>query len=177
MSQARVVPSVVLGLMLVAGLSRPLFSQDLPELEAGIKAEGELTDKDDVAVQGFPIKGYAKEYVVKLKAGQSITLTATVLGVNRLVGVAIFDPAGRPIDATRDPSKAVKSTQLAVEEVNATGEYKVFVGSEKIGAYTLLARFSVPQEVELKQLERRLKQLKQEIADIEARLKTLKAKK
>jgi len=172
-----VILSVVLGLALMAGFSRPALSQDSPELEPGIKAEGEVTDKDDVAVQGFPIKGYAKEYVVKLKAGQSITLTATVLGVNRLVGVAIFDPAGRPIDATRDPSKAIKSTQLAVEEVNATGEYKVYVGSEKIGAYTLLARFSVPEEVERKQLERRLQQLKQEITEIESRLKSLKARK
>jgi hypothetical protein len=168
---------ISLVVLLVAGFSRLAYSQEPAELKSGIKFEGELNEKDDVAVQGFPVQAYAREHVVKLKAGQSVALSATVLGVNRLVGVAIFDPAGHPIDATRDPQKAIKSTQLVVEEVNATGEYKVYVGSEKIGAYTLLAKFALPADVEQKQLEDRLRQLKMETADIEARLKTLKEKK
>jgi hypothetical protein len=147
------------------------------ELKSGIPAMGELTSKDTNAFEGFAIKGYAREYTVHLKAGQSITISASVLGVNRLVGVAIFDPEGRPIEATRELKNAVKATKIVVEEVNATGEYKVYVGSEKIGAYTLKAEFKTPPEVEREQLEARLKQLKAETATVEARLKVLKESK
>ena len=152
------------------------LAEDETELKSGIRAEGELTDKDETAFGGI-VKAYAKEYTVKLKAGQSVTITASVLGTNRLVGVALLDPTGRPIDATRDVTKAIKATQLTVEEVNATGEYKVLIGSEKIGAYTLTAKFSTPDEVEMKQIEARLLAIKKETADLESRLKTLKGKK
>jgi hypothetical protein len=147
------------------------------ELKSGIRKEGELNEKDESQFNGFPVKVFAKEYSVNLRAGQSITMAATVLGKNRLVGIAIFDPAGRPIDATRDINKAIKATQLVVEEVNATGEYKVIVGSEKIGAYTLEAKFATPAEAETKAIEARLKALKTETETLEARLKALKMKK
>ncbi len=165
----------LLSLALVA-CGATAFAEDDTELKSGIRAEGELTEKDESAFSGI-LKAYVKEYTVKLKAGQSVTFTASVLGTNRLVGVALLDPAGRPIDATRDVTKAVKATQLTVEEVNATGEYKVFIASEKIGAYTLTAKFSTPEEVEVKQIETRLQVLKKESADLESRLKALKGKK
>lgn len=162
-------------LLASAGLSAR--ADEDTELKSGIRAEGELTEKDEAPFGGLVIKAYVKEYTVKLKAGQSVSFTATVLGVNRLVGVAVFDPTGRPIDATRDLNKAIKATRLTVEEVNATGEYKVLIGSEKIGAYTLTATFATPAEVEVKQIEARLKAISQESAALEGRLKALKGKK
>jgi hypothetical protein len=162
--------------LLVVACGATAFADEETELKSGLRAEGELTEKDEAAFGGI-LKAYVKEYTVKLKAGQSVSFTGTVLGTNRLVGIALLDPAGRPIDATRDVTKAIKATQLTVEELNATGEYKVFIASEKIGAYTLTAKFSTPEEVEVKQIETRLQVLKKESADLESRLKALKGKK
>lgn len=166
----------ILAALILACGGATAFAEDETELKSGIRAEGELTDKDETAFGGI-VKAYAREYTVKLKAGQSVTITASVLGTNRLVGVALLDPTGRPIDATRDVTKAVKATQLTVEEVNATGEYKILIGSEKVGEYTLTAKFSTPDEVEVKQIEARLLAIKKEAAELETRLKTLKGKK
>ena len=126
-------------------------------------------------VWGGVLSGYAMDLPIKLKAGQSISMTATVTGKDRKVSMALSDPTGTIIAATK-PSSAIKSVQLTAEEVNANGKYMITVVSDRIGPFTLRVTGLSEDDLDIKGLEEEVQRLKQQLAQTEAKLEALKAK-
>ena len=156
-----------------------LFVSSLPAQQSGLKLgeklEGELTEMGSyVGWPGFVDRyyGYATDITVSLKAGQSISISATVVGQGRKVSVALQDPTGKIIAATQR-NTAIKTVQLTVGEVPATGKYKIAVISDQIGAYSLRATGPSGEDT-IEALEARISQLRKELAAAEAKLKALK---
>jgi RNA polymerase sigma factor (sigma-70 family) len=118
--------------------------------------------------------GYAAEVPVTLKAGQSVTVSATVVGKDRDVGVALIDPAGRVAGTIQE--SVPFPARLTVEEVNANGKYTVAVVSSQIGPFTVRVTGPSDEESDAKKLEEQVKQLRQELTEVEARLKALKVR-
>jgi hypothetical protein len=151
---------------------------DTQSLRAGRKLEGELMGPERGAPMGpgafggFGFRGYFTEIPVTLKAGQKITISGTVVGTNRSIAIALKDPTDKMIAATANGARSVK---LVVEEVSATGKYKVLLASDLIGDFSVTADFlEIDDE---KELEKDIARLKKELAEIEAKLKTLRDKK
>lgn len=134
---------------------------------------------------------YTGAIPITLKAGQGISVTATVTGTDRLVGMRVLDPQGKRIKEDDLPPAALKNAQgeprgdtivtpktsdLAIKEVNASGKYTIIVVSNRIGGFTVQAT-SGSGDDDRKSLEKRLKDLKKEVAEIEAKLKALDEKK
>jgi hypothetical protein len=138
-------------------------------LKPGEEYKGEL-------MVGAPSDGrcYYTEVPVELKAGQSVSLTVTVVGKGRQAFINLYDPAGKLLAQSKE---GTKTATLLVEEVGATGKYKIRVSSANIGLFTLRVTASTDDELDIKALEERLKELKKETEAVEAKLKALKAKK
>jgi RNA polymerase sigma factor (sigma-70 family) len=150
------------------------------ELKLGVDFKGELAVSTpwksySTGRRDDPLPwGYATEVPVTLKAGQSVTVSATVVGKDRDVGVALIDPAGRVAGTIRETLPV--PARLTVEEVNASGKYTVAVVSSQIGPFTVRVTGPSDEESDAKKLEERIKQLREDLADVEAKLKALKAK-
>lgn len=76
---------------------------------------------------------------ITLKAGQEISLTATVTGKTRLIGIQCFDPKGKPTDKEMWTPLQDKTITVTIDEANAKGKYTIVVFSDKIGPFTLTA--------------------------------------
>jgi HAMP domain-containing protein len=119
-------------------------------------------------------KRFALEVPVRLKAGQKIDLTATVVGTNRTVQLALVDPSGKFVETTYYGGKP-KTERLVVPEVSSTGVYRVVVASNRIGEFTLTARFAGEAD-EIKTLEAQVERLRRELKDAEERLERARKK-
>jgi len=121
---------------------------------------------------------YVAEVSVTLKAGQKVVITATVKGTDRKVSVLLEDKNGEVAGYVKTPAK--KEVELAIDEFNATGTYKVFVISDRTGAFTL--RVDTPSgkggdKLDEKALKAKIKALKKELAELEEKLEALQEKK
>lgn len=148
-------------------------------LKLGDKFEGELKTKGPTYYQenGLIYSGsdvfYSTGLPVELKAGQSITITATVTGKDRKVNIALLDPTGKPLGAT---DRVVKSAQLTIDEVNVKGRYLIVVNSDQIGPFTLRATAGGMEESR-EALEKELKEIRKRAEEIEKLLKAMDEKK
>lgn len=152
----------------------PAFAAD-GAIRPGEKFEGELKVKEGYPWLGFvdTYTDWATEVPVALKAGQNVTFAATVIGKNRRVSVALLDPTGKMIAATKRDT-AIKSVTLKVEEVPATGEYRIVVLSNLAGGFELTTSDPANRAASTRAaLEQRIKQLKKELADAESALQAL----
>jgi hypothetical protein len=122
----------------------------------------------------MPLTSYAFVVPVKLKAGQAIEIDATVVGSNRSIQIELVDPTGKPIESTFP--KGRDSARLRVARVPASGEYRIVVGSNQIGAMTVRAKYDGP-ETDAASVRAKIERLKKELADAEAELKAIEAKK
>jgi len=150
---------------------------DAPSLSANKKLQGELVEPRG-SIVGWPgfvdrYYGYMTEIPVSLKAGSKISIAGTVLGKGRKVAMALLDPSGQLIAATKRDTD-VGSSRLIVDEVGATGKYKIVFISDQIGAFSLTANF--PEVRDEKKLLDTIARLKKELADAEAELKEFRAK-
>jgi hypothetical protein len=152
---------------------------------AGEAFEGELT-ADSPKVGGF----YTASITINLKAGQSLEVLANVKGVNRGVGVAVFDPTNREVQRYEFSNN--KSITHKIAEVNATGKYKVNIFSDAIGPFSYQLKSDqdlVPNNVTVKnppknanpaeqanakQLEKRVQDLETEVLELKKELSLLK---
>ena len=129
-----------------------------PGLKLGEKFEGELKNKKGTYVgqpgtnMRFSNDFYVAEVPVTLKAGQAIAISATVIGKGRPVAITLQDPTMNPLYGV---TFAVKTVQLAVEEVNASGKYTILVISDQVGPFTL--RATAASEEDLDEARRRWK--------------------
>lgn len=150
------------------GSAAPPLVLDKPPLE------GELKDADRKNVNG--LRGWGTEFTVDLKTGQSLTVTATVVGANRKVGMVLINPTGKSLETTK---WGTGGNELKFGPVAATGQYTVVLVSTEIGNYSVAAtdptRPKAPPTE--KELEEKIAKLKKELAEVEAELKKLKEKK
>lgn len=112
-------------------------------LRSGQTRKGELTgERKTTPWLGFvdSYYGHMTDVPVTLKAGDKITIRASVTGKDRKVAVALLDPSGEMIEATAR-NQDVGGTQLIAEEVNATGKYLIRVVSDRIGSFSVTATF------------------------------------
>jgi len=164
--------------VVAAALIGPPTRADEEAIKVGEKFEGELTE-----MKGYPhwpgyvdtFAGYAAEVPISLKAGQKLSITATVIGKGRKVSVCLLDPT-RKIVAASARSTAVKSVQLTAEEVNATGRYTIAVISDQIGAFTVQTAGPSAEKLDEKALEDKIRQLKQDLKKAEDQLEALRKK-
>jgi hypothetical protein len=183
---------IILSLLLFA-LPAVAFAADPPELQPGKKLEDELVgNKKDTRWPGFVdfYHDFMVDHIVTLKAGDKITLTGTVTGKGRRLAVALLDPTGQIIAATKRDTD-VSGTKLVVDEVPASGKYTVRFVSNQIGAYTVKADYLAPKGKDLKaeapsevgsqerfaRIEKELAEMKKELAETKAKLKELQDKK
>lgn len=135
------------------------------------------TKKKFGRLSGFMMpNGRAVEIPIQLKAGQALTVSVTVLGNDRQVGLILRDPTGQQIAISN--SAELKSNELLVEEVAASGTYKIVVVSDQIGRFTLRADSAAePGDVGVDEdadaLRAKIQRLKQELAEAEAKLNAL----
>jgi len=165
-----------------AFLPEPLLAQS-KTLKLGDEFKDKLERKAGVNkyigyIENNPFKTYADLYVseisIKLKEGQDITITATVKGTDRLVGMQFLDPTRRVI-GNEKIFLSTRTSKYTNEEVPVDGDYTIIVVSEGSGSFTLLAT-SDAMEDDREMLERELKELKKRVAEIEAKLKALEKK-
>jgi hypothetical protein len=113
---------------------------------------------------------------VTLKAGQSFSAQVTVSGNKRRVAVAVKDSAGKRIAQTEE--FLYTSNELTFE-ASASGTFNIVVISNRAGAFKLRV---VPEggeedaEADARALEAKIRQLKQELSEAEAKLDALKKK-
>ena len=110
---------------------------------------------------------------VSLKAGQSLSISATVVGGKRQVALAIVDPTGKWIEQT--PAWTRKSAQLKVEEVNANGIYRIVIQSDLIGPFSIRACLS-DAELTTKELEDKQQQLEKDLEAVKKQIAEAKTK-
>lgn len=124
---------------------------------------------------------YQSEVTLSLKAGQSISIKATVTGKERFVGVILVDPTGKIVfnGARRTKSAPIvgaekRSCETLYEEVNASGKYRLFIASDQIGPFTLLVTDASADEESVEFLEARKSKLQAELTEVEEKLKAAK---
>lgn len=117
---------------------------------------------------------YMAEVPVILKGGESITVAVTVVGKDRTVVAALQDPKGAVIGGSA--VRETKTTRFTVTETNATGEYKIMIGSDLVGDYTLTVTGPAAERLNKKALEQRLERLKKEVQETEAAIRALEKK-
>ena len=122
--------------------------------------------------------GYQTRIPVFLEAGQSITISASVIGKNRHVGVLLADP--KLTELSRTNGSDVKATELVYEEVPSTGQYTILVFSDLVGPFEVRAvDGESAEEVETTSpnatgLEKRVKQLEEEVQSLKEAIEALK---
>jgi len=131
---------------------------------------------------------YQGSMPINLKAGQGMSITATVIGQDRLVGIRVLNPAGKRIREDPDQSYefgnqevpvnilSTKTRTITIEEVSATGIYTIIVVSDQAGPFSVTATSSSEAGEDRESLEKQLKELRRRIVEIEAKLKALDAK-
>jgi hypothetical protein len=145
------------------------------ELVPGEKFEGEIGGKlvNVLTSENVVVAFFLAEVPVTLKAGQGITFSVTVVGKGRQVVLNLMDPTGKVIEKS---SVGKKSISLTAEEVSASGKYKLVVASDLIGPFTLRTSTQSSPKLDREAIEKRIKELKKELADLEAQLKGSSAK-
>lgn len=149
-------------------------------LELGKTITGEL----DGTQQNFQFNGgngnfYHAKVPVALRAGQSISISASVTGSGRRIVLGLLDPKSATLGMTRPD---LKTTTFKIAEVNATGRYTILVLSDLSGPYTLRVIddggdvVSTSVDPNLALLEKRVNQLEQELLELKKELKALKTK-
>ncbi len=173
-----VVVVLIFGLVLATG-SRA----DEPTLDPGKKYDGELGGEAKpiygVITDGkvgnpnnfYTIGLHQADLKVKLKAGQAVSIKGTVLGVDRKVQLALRDKTGKVVAGS---PLGVKSTILKMKELPSTGNYTVVVGSDQVGAFTVVV--SVEEELSEKDLEAKIEALEQELKSLKSKLKEIRSK-
>ncbi len=178
---------------LLFALPAVAFAADPPELQPGKKLEDELVGEMKTTpwleyVDSY--YGYMTDIHVTLKAGDKVTITGTVTGKGRRVAIALLDPSGQMIQATKRDTE-VSGTKLEVPEVPASGKYTVRFVSNQRGAYTVKADFPAPKGKDLKaegptdagvlerlnRMEKELAEVKKELGETKAKIKELQEKK
>jgi hypothetical protein len=139
-------------------------------LKPGEKFEGETSvQKLSFTYDTYTWNAHFADVPIVLKAGQSIAISATVPGKDRKVSLILVDPSDKAIAYSK--AAGTKAVQLVHEEVNANGKYKIVVHSDYTGPFTLQANVSTDDELGIKVLEERIKQLEAELAETRAKLK------
>jgi hypothetical protein len=155
----------------------------------GEKFEGSLTGKaTSVDLRTNPRKGkvgrkapfvfhdaYSTQIPITVKEGARLSVTVTVTGTERKVALGLLDPDGKVISAMKSWSDT-RTAKLEVEEVNASGKYKIVVVSDLIGKFTLRASGPAAKVLGVKELREKLRRLKEEVAETEKLLKEAEAK-
>lgn len=130
---------VVAAVVVVAFLTPTINADEPGKFKVGEPYKGEVGETIKYA-PGYAApsnaSGYQAEIPVTLKAGQDISITCTVVGKDRHVLLILLDPTGKQIGLSKS---GVKTTSFKVEEVSATGEYKIQVFTSLIGPYELWA--------------------------------------
>lgn len=162
---------VMMALFALGLVISSLTAQQSGGLNLGEKLEGELTANSKKILVAQNDWHFSTEMLVSLKAGQSISISATVIGKDRLVTLFLADPTGKNLANSRSTGK---TGQLNFEEVSATGKYTIMVGSNLIGPFTLRVTDPSNADGDIKALETRIEQLRKELAAAESKLKALK---
>lgn len=169
--------AVAMQLLVICFTTSPGTAQG-SDLKFGKLLKGELTTKK--VYYGWPgglrdsYGGYTLEVPIALKAGQGMKVSATVLGEGRRVTLGLVNPTGEMIAGT-SRGTAIKTVQLEVKEVSATGTYKIAIISNRIGGFSLLARDPAAKEGEsIAELEERIEKLEKELREAKAKLLKLK---
>jgi hypothetical protein len=171
--------------LLSAGLAFTAFVQPASAqsrmIKVGEKVEGELKgDRKEVRIPGGVWSFHAAEFTIDLKEGQTIVISATVVGKTRGVGLCLVNPSGVQLAcipaANENPALARKTVELKYEELSATGRYKIHVVSELVGGFTVRVTdpAAASDEKDIKALETRIETLEKELAEARAKLKKLK---
>ena len=157
-------------------LTPPVTAQtDASKLGVQLKGEidGEVRTHFWVSNPFYHQNLYMAEVPVRLEKGKSVTVSVTVLGKNRGVVAELQDPTGKVI-ASSDRRYDIKTTRFTMEELSVTGEYKILIGSDQIGDYTLTITGPAFQQLDVRTLEDRLKLLNKEVSELEEKIKKLK---
>jgi hypothetical protein len=147
----------------------------------GEKYEGELSKADKSATTWLnyvdSFYGYIADIPIKLKKGESTTISVTVDGEKRKVSVAVLDPDDVMLVASKRDVD-VESTKIELKRVGATGEYKIRIVSDRGGGYTVSTSGPANRPIMgEKEIAEKIKNLKAEIQELEGLLKAIRAKK
>lgn len=118
---------------------------------------------------------YQKETEISLQAGQSIELKAVVTGKDRRVGIVVVDETNTPVTLPV-PKFEPELLELKVEEVNATGTYKIILYSDRIGPFTLQAKDITEKDASIEELEKERQKLLEALEAVERKLKAAKGR-
>jgi hypothetical protein len=160
-----VVVVLIFGLVLVTE-SRA----DDPKLTLGEKYEGELEGETKLFLPTATFLHQANLQVM-LKAGQTVSIQAKVLGAGRKVALALHNKTGKGIGGS---PLSLKSTTFKLEEAPYTGNYTVVVASDQVGAFTVVV--SIEEELSDSEIDAKIEALKQELKKLE-KLKETRSKK
>ena len=167
---------LVVAASLGAALLIPPVTAQTDASKLGVQLKGEVSRE---AMPHFWVSNpvisqqlYMAEVPVRLEKGKSVTVSVTVLGKGRTVIAELQDPKGTKIAGSR--GREVKTTRFTMEELNVTGEFKILIGSDQIGDYTLTITGPAFQQLDVRTLEDRLKLLNKEVSDLEEKIKKLK---
>ncbi len=153
----------------IVGHSRADDTPDAPALPLNQDHEGDLEGRPTWGCWGC---GNFEEYsTIQLKAGHSVTIQLHVLGSGRGALIALYDSTDAQLGLTRrDPT----NTTLKIDEVSYTGSYKLRVGSDRIGEYTV--RVTADEDDTVESIQAKIDALQQELSALQDKLKAIKAK-
>jgi hypothetical protein len=160
-------------------LTAPVSFAQKVGLRLGETFEGEIpatAERHKTQGKNAPRSVVHTDVPVTLKAGQSYAAQVTVSGSKRKVALALNDPAGKRI--VRIDEFLDTSNELTFE-ASVSGTFKVAVISDQAGAFKLrvVAEGGAEDvEADARALEAKIRQLKQELSEAEAKLDALKKK-
>ena len=120
---------------------------------------------------GFTNYWYESASTVQLLGGHNVTVQLHVLGSGRNAVISVCDSTGTCLDSARPQEK---TNTLKIDELPYTGKYTVYVGSDRIGDYTL--RVESEEHDTADSVQAKIDSLKQQLAELEEKLKKLQEK-
>lgn len=122
---------------------------------------------------------------IRLEEGQRVTITADAIGDGRDIGLAIEDPGEVCLNLGASGPRKGKTAQFAINEVAATGVYKIYVFSDRPGGFRLqvtspkvasVRSGGTPTKDDIKSLEQLVERLENELFEAKTKLKALREK-
>lgn len=161
----------------MAVMISPSTRADDDPIQPGDKFEGRLTKMISSPWLKYvdTFYAYGTDVPIRLKAGQRISITATVTGTGRKVSVALLDPDGKMIAAS-ERNTAVTAVMLPVKEVNDTDTFMIRVMSDQRGVFSVETSGPVATKLDEEALEKKIKQLEQELKKAKEQLEALRKK-
>lgn len=162
---------IILSVVVLSVSSHCRLWADGPILEVGKKFEGEIRGPKQ---KPSPFVGsvFLSEVPLLLEAGQRLHFSARVIGSGRKVGLMLIDPTGELV-ADKGLPRTEESISHGIQQIHASGRYKILVTSNLIGPFVLRTSSKSLNDLTVTELKERILEMEAQLKLARTRLERL----